>query len=102
MATSKLPCLAQLYSLENGIWPLLPCISDVGMRRTYTLALLTLLQVILPLGEEPDRRAGKDPCDDSRRYPPGGKCIKGVTGEVVCIRKAPDLEAVRRRVLAKS
>ena len=55
-----------------------------------------LLQVILPLGDEEDRRAGKDPKGDSKRYPPGGKCIQGVTGELVCIRKAPDLEAVRR------
>ena len=53
-------------------------------------------QVILPLGEEPDRRAGKDPCGDSQRYPPGGKCMKGVTGELVCIRKPPDLDAVKR------
>jgi len=55
-----------------------------------------LLQVILPLGDEADRRAGKDPKGDSERYPPGGKCVQGVTGELVCIRKAPDLEAVRR------
>ena len=57
---------------------------------------VALLQVILPLGDEEDRRAGKDPKGDSKRYPPGGKCIQGVTGELVCIRKAPDLEAVRR------
>ena len=32
-----------------------------------------LLQVILPLGDEEDRRAGKDPKGDSKRYPPRRK-----------------------------
>ncbi len=72
----------------------LACAKECG---TWTLMPLPCFcQVILPLGEEPDRRAGKDPCGDSQRYPPGGKCMKGVTGELVCIRKPPDLEAVKR------
>lgn len=56
-----------------------------------------LLQVVLPLGDIPDKRAGRDPKRDTDAYPPGGPCIEGVTGEVVCIRRAPDLDALRRR-----
>jgi hypothetical protein len=54
------------------------------------------LQVVLPLGDTADRRAGKDPKGDGERNPPGGLCKEGVTGEMVCIRKPPDLQAIRR------
>lgn len=57
-----------------------------------------MVQVVLPLGEVPDKRAGKNPEQDSEQYPPGGPCTTSVTGEVVCIRRRPDLEAVRRCV----
>ncbi|KAK9917414.1 hypothetical protein WJX75_004082 [Coccomyxa subellipsoidea] len=59
-------------------------------------------QVVLPLGEVPERngRAGRNPKQDSKKYPPGGPCRKGVTGEVVCIRQEPDLEIVRRDLKA--
>ncbi len=55
------------------------------------------LQVVLPLGDTPDRRAGRDPVRDSKAYPSGGPCTHGVTGEAVCIRRAPDEAAVRRQ-----
>ena len=56
-----------------------------------------MLQVVLPLGDTPDRRAGRDPVRDSESYPIGGPCTHGVTGEAVCIRRAPDEAAVRRQ-----
>ncbi|CAK0741638.1 hypothetical protein CVIRNUC_001340 [Coccomyxa viridis] len=57
-------------------------------------------QVILPLGSKPDKRAGKDPEGDSKDFPPGGKCVEGVTGELLCIRKPPEPETVRRDLQA--
>lgn len=53
-------------------------------------------QVVLPLGDVPDKRAGRNPKQDSEVYPPGGPCVAGVTGETVCIRRKPKLEDVRR------
>lgn len=41
------------------------------------------------------RRAGKDPVEDSRRHPLQGAMATAVTGELVCVRQAPDLEALR-------
>ena len=61
-----------------------------------------LLQVILPLGDVPDRRAGRNPKEDTEAFPPGGPCLTGVTGEAVCIRQSPDLQAVRRSASALS
>ncbi len=52
--------------------------------------------MVLPLGDVPDKRAGRDPRRDGAAYPPGGPCVEGVTGETVCIRRAPDLDALRR------
>lgn len=60
------------------------------------------MQVILPLGSKPDKRAGKDPEGDSKDFPPGGKCVEGVTGELLCIRKPPEPETVRRCTLSPS
>ena len=42
------------------------------------------------------RRAGKDPVGDSQRHPLQGVAAKAVTGEAVCVRRAPDLAALRR------
>ena len=57
------------------------------------------MQVILPLGSKPDKRAGMNPEGNSKDFPPGGKCIEGVTGELLCIRKPPEPEIVRRCTL---
>eukprot|EP00884_Botryococcus_braunii_P001198 jgi/Botrbrau1/11079/Bobra.0302s0021.1 len=53
-------------------------------------------QVILPLGDEPGKRAGNNPVGDAAAHPPGGPITSGITGEAVCIRKAPDLATVRQ------
>ena len=41
------------------------------------------------------RRNGKDPAKDSEANPMEGRRLTTVTGEVVCIRRAPDLDALR-------
>jgi hypothetical protein len=41
------------------------------------------------------RRAGKNPAGDSERHPLGGTAAIAVTGEAVCVRKPPDLHALR-------
>ncbi|PRW57398.1 5-oxoprolinase [Chlorella sorokiniana] len=52
-------------------------------------------QVVLPLGDAPSTRAGRDPAGDSQRHPLQGSPATAVTGEAVVVRKAPDLEALR-------
>ncbi|GAB4819425.1 hypothetical protein N2152v2_006471 [Parachlorella kessleri] len=53
-------------------------------------------QVVLPLGEEPSTRAGRDPKGDGQRYGLEGETAVGVTGEAVVVRRAPDLAAARK------
>lgn len=51
-------------------------------------------QVILPLGDQPSKRAGEYP---GKHALPGDAVVKqAVTGELVCIRKPPDVERLRR------
>ena len=57
-------------------------------------------QVVLPLGDEPDKRSGKRPKLDKEAHPEKGRLAEGVTGETVAIRKAPDLEAIKRDLKA--
>ena len=52
-------------------------------------------QVIIPLGATASRRAGKHPKEDEKAWPPGGNITTTVTGEQVCVRKEPDLAALR-------
>ncbi|CAL8463366.1 g2900 [Coccomyxa elongata] len=80
-----------------------PAIFDLEIRVPdvlYSQVVEVDEQVVLPLGEVPDKRAGRNPTQDSEQYPPGGPCTTSVTGEVVCIRRRPDLEAVRRDLKA--
>lgn len=55
-------------------------------------------QVVLPLGDTPGTRAGRDPVGDSQRHPQHGTTATAVTGEAVCIRRAPNLQALRREL----
>eukprot|EP00983_Pelagomonas_calceolata_P125132 1161185-Pelagomonas_calceolata.AAC.2 len=54
--------------------------------------------VVLPLGSEPSARNGKDAARNAKMYRQSGPEKKGVTGEVVCVRKAPDLEALTQQL----
>ena len=51
------------------------------------------MQVILPLGDQADQRSGKNPSNGIEEE---GRHAEGVTGEAVVVRKAPDLEVVRK------
>eukprot|EP00877_Chromochloris_zofingiensis_P014753 jgi/Chrzof1/9531/Cz04g06210.t1 len=53
-------------------------------------------QVVLPLGSESNQRNGKAAANNDRLYPPSGGVVTGITGEAVEIRKAPDMDALRR------
>lgn len=55
-----------------------------------------VLQVIIPLGDTPDRRSGRDPQQDARDHPIKGEIRECLTGEHVCIRKAPDLQQLKK------
>eukprot|EP00873_Tetraselmis_striata_P028673 jgi/Tetstr1/448937/TSEL_036163.t1 len=56
--------------------------------------------VVLPLGEEPNKRAGKRPKLDAEAYPAGGKTVMSVTGEYVTVRQPPDMETLRADLAA--
>lgn len=61
---------------------------DTGLNGVFSF------QVVLPLGDVPDKRSGKDPVGDSAAYPIKGPVIECLTGEKVVVRKAPDMDAV--------
>jgi len=52
--------------------------------------------VVLPLGDKPGRRAGPDPGRSAAAGGPAGRTVTSVTGEVVTVRRPPDMGAVRR------
>lgn len=56
------------------------------------------VQVVIPLGDAPGQRAGRSPKSDQEAFPPGGPVVPGTTGELVCVRRAPDLDALRRQL----
>ena len=41
------------------------------------------------------RRSGKDPEADEKEYAPEGERVEVLTGEMVCVRRKVDLEALR-------
>lgn len=47
------------------------------------------------------RRSGTDPARDSAANPMLGRHVTTVTGEVVCVRRPPDLEALRVELQAR-
>ena len=54
-----------------------------------------LLQIVLPLGDEPSKRSGKDPKRDSDIYPIKGKRVTSQTGEVGIVRRSPDMDSLK-------
>lgn len=54
--------------------------------------------VVLPLGPEPSPRNGRGAADNARMYPQQGPRVRGVTGEEVCVRRAPDLHALAQQL----
>ncbi|KDD76015.1 hydantoinase/oxoprolinase, partial [Helicosporidium sp. ATCC 50920] len=52
-------------------------------------------EVVLPLGDVPGKRAGRDPVRDAAAHPLSGRArqTRGTTGEAVEVRQAPDLAA---------
>lgn len=61
----------------------------------YITACLMLAQIVLPLGEEASKRAGKNPTRDSEIYPIEGKKITSQTGEVGIVRRSPDMDSLK-------
>ncbi|KAL3135323.1 hypothetical protein ABBQ32_007517 [Trebouxia sp. C0010 RCD-2024] len=53
-------------------------------------------QIVLPLGDEPSKRSGKNPKQDSQDYPIKGKRITSQTGEVGIVRHSPDMDSLRK------
>ncbi|GAX85880.1 hypothetical protein CEUSTIGMA_g13296.t1 [Chlamydomonas eustigma] len=51
--------------------------------------------VMIPLGSEPNQRNGADAANNARLYAPEGSIRKATTGEVVCVRREPDLNRLR-------
>ena len=52
-------------------------------------------QIVLPLGDEASKRAGKNPTRDSEIYPIDGKKITSQTGEVGIVRRSPDMDSLK-------
>lgn len=50
---------------------------------------------MLPLGDEPSKRAGKNPKQDSQDYPIEGEKITSQTGEVGIVRRSPDMDSLK-------
>lgn len=59
------------------------------------ILLLLVMQIVLPLGDEPSKRAGKNPKQASEEYPIEGKKITSQTGEVGIVRRRPDMDALK-------
>lgn len=80
-----------------------PNIFDLEIRAPdvlYDMVVECDEQVVLPLGDTPGTRAGRDPAGDSERHPLGGTPATATTGEAVVVRRAPDLPALRRDLQA--
>lgn len=50
---------------------------------------------MLPLGDEPSKRSGKNPKQNSQEYPIEGKKITSQTGEVGIVRRSPDMDSLK-------
>ncbi len=55
-----------------------------------------LTQVILPLGEDPKEKRNGLKAKQNNTNSEEGRVVTGLTGENVCIRRSPDLQAVRK------
>ena len=56
---------------------------------------MQLVQVILPLGDDPKEKRNGLKAKQNNSSNEQGKIVTGLTGENVCIRQAPDLDAVK-------
>lgn len=63
-----------------------------------TAVSILVLQIVLPLGDEPSKRSGKNPKQDSQAYPITGKKITSQTGEVGIVRRSPDMDALKQEL----
>ncbi len=61
----------------------------------HITACLMVAQIVLPLGDEASKRAGKNPKRDSEIYPIEGKKITSQTGEVGIVRRSPDMDSLK-------
>lgn len=57
-------------------------------------------EVILPLSDKADRRSGSTPKEDAKKYTPEGRMVATVTGEIVCVRRTVNEEALRSALKA--
>ena len=56
--------------------------------------------MILPLGDDPKEKRNGLKAKQNGSFDQQGKVVTGLTGETVCIRRAPDLAAVRSALQA--
>ena len=80
------PTATRLLLQDKQPGVLLPCKSD---------SIHEMLQIVLPLGDEPSKRSGKDPKRDSDIYPLEGKKVTSQTGEVGIVRRSPDMDSLK-------
>ena len=59
-----------------------------------------VVQVILPLGDDPKEKRNGVKAKQNSNFAQQGRIVTGLTGETVCIRRAPDLAAVRNALQA--
>mmetsp|Transcript_7849 Transcript_7849/g.23615 ORF Transcript_7849/g.23615 Transcript_7849/m.23615 type:complete len:1334 (-) Transcript_7849:407-4408(-) len=80
-----------------------PNIFDLEVRtpdKLYETVVEVDEQVIIPLGDEKSQRNGAAAAKNSELYPPGGRLVRGTSGETVCVRRPPDLLALRPKLQA--
>ena len=58
--------------------------------------------MILPLDSKPGKRSGSNPSKVQKTSHRGVKEVKGVTGETVAIRQAPDLDDTKEKLKVQS
>ena len=62
--------------------------------KMHAYTVVSFLQIVLPLGDAPSKRSGKNPKQDSQDYPIEGKKITSQTGEVGIVRRSPDMDSL--------
>ena len=48
------------------------------------------------------RRNGPDPAQARKAQPVERRCVETITGEIVCVRREPDLESLRTELQART
>ena len=62
--------------------------------KVHAYTVVSFLQIVLPLENDPSKRSGKNPKQDSQDYPIEGKKITSQTGEVGIVRRSPDMDSL--------